>query len=106
MLRLQSLKEHTYKLKADDGVSFTLVPLTSADRLDLMYESDTAKRYGQTMLRACELCIRDWSGVQDEAGAAVPFSKDAIKRLDINTLVEVAGHVLKISELSPEEKKA
>ncbi|MDE2102463.1 MAG: hypothetical protein KGL39_34775 [Patescibacteria group bacterium] len=102
---IKTLSDSSYTLASDPSVSFDLRPLRSADRIDLLYDIRNANQYGKAMLRACEACVKDWHGVQDDKGAPVPYSKEALADLDVDTLIELSDHILRASELSPEEKK-
>lgn len=106
MKTIQSLQDHTYTLINDPDVSFVLTPLSSADRIDLLFNINNSHQYGHAMLQACQACVKAWRGVRDEQGNPMAFSKEALAQLDADTLVELANHILKDSELSKEEKKA
>lgn len=106
MKTLLDLQRHTYTLHSDAAVSFDLVPLSSADKVDILYTVQTSQQYGHAMLKACEACVVGWNGVLDEKGHPVPFSKAELSRLDVETLIEVSGHILADAQLTDEEKKA
>lgn len=106
MKTVKALREHTYTLASDAEVSFRLVPLSSADRIDILYNIGDAHQYGHAMLHACQACVKGWSGVVDEEGKPLAFSPGALAQLDTGTLIELANYILKTSELSGEEKKA
>jgi hypothetical protein len=105
MKTLAGLLPEKYTLSTDPEVTFTLKPLTAAERLDILSTANDAKRFGQAMQQACEYTITGWSGFKDEAGAPVAFSVGEIRRLPTEVLIEVAQRALKLSTADEEAKK-
>lgn len=105
MKKLVGITESEYKLKDDPEVSFTLKPLTAAQRIDIMYRMTDEKKYGQAMQDACEYAIKAWQGLKDDTNEAIDFAIAEVKRLPVEVLIEVANHILAISAVGEQEKK-
>jgi len=105
MKTLSGMLPENYVLSTDPDISFTLKPLTAAERLDILGTVNNAGRYGQAMQQACEYAITDWKGFKDEAGKVIAFSLAEIRRLPVDILIEVAQHALELSKVDDKGKK-
>lgn len=106
MKLLPGIASEKYILSTDEHVSFTLRPLSAAERIDILSTATNAKQYGQAMLLACEYGITGWNGVKDAQGQDAAFDIHNIKLMPVEAMIEVANYILKISKADPEIKKA
>lgn len=101
---LSGIVPEWYELPSDPDTKFHLRPLTTPQRLEVLYalESDHP---GNAMLLAAKYGMLDWSGIVDQVGVPVPFRADQIETLPLDVFVAVAQRIMEISRNSEDERK-
>lgn len=91
-----------YWVEIEDA-KFEVSPLTS---LELLECYEIVKNKGQpSYYDICQRGLTNWSGIEDDNGAAVAFSKDEIPYVPADVIAQLAGIILTDNKLSKEEQK-
>lgn len=97
-VKLQSdgVTEEWFTLPDDADTKFKIRPLTARERLDVMGIMQGG-RIGSGATEALDAALLDWSGVLDDKGQPIRFSKETLQRLPVPVFTAIYKRILEIS---------